>query len=116
MTNCLNCGAPFDVGEEKCAYCGTSYYDLSAIDLDSCKPFMLKIKVKMGGTDCFITQLVRPLPSCEMEMATDTVDITDGCGVSIAAYASNRTVTTNLSFAAVPRQNGSLVEIVRKEN
>lgn len=31
MTNCPNCGAPID--GTKCSYCGTSFVDLTALDL-----------------------------------------------------------------------------------
>lgn len=116
MTNCLNCGAPFDVDEEKCSYCGTSYYDMSAIDINSTKPFMLKIKTKVNGTECYITQLVRVLPEMNIEMSTETVDVIGYGGVPIYSLVSNRSMTTNLVFQAVPRKNGSLCEIVVKEN
>ena len=43
--NCLNCGAPYDINENKCPYCGTSYYDLSALDLSNNEPCYLKIKI-----------------------------------------------------------------------
>ena len=116
MTNCLNCGAPFDVDKEKCAYCGTSYYDMSALDIHSDKPFMLKLKTRMNGTECYITQLVRVLPEINMEMTSETVDAVDYYrGVPVASLVCNRSVTTNLTFQAVPRQNGSLCEITIKE-
>lgn len=116
MTNCLNCGAPFDVDKEKCAYCGTSYYDMSALDINNDKPFMLKIKTKMNGTECYITQLVKARPEMHIEMSTETVDVVDIMGAPILSHISNRSLTTNLVFQAVPRQNGSLCEIVVKEN
>lgn len=116
MTNCLNCGAPFDVNEEKCAYCGTSYYDMSALDINSDKPFMLKIKTIMNGSECYITQLVRAMPAMNIEMNTETVDVTDYRGASVFSLISNRSLTTNLTFQAVPRKNGSLCEITMKEN
>ena len=31
--NCPNCGAPNDPHLNKCPYCGTSYFDLTAIDI-----------------------------------------------------------------------------------
>lgn len=37
--NCINCGAPFNIELNKCPYCGTSYFDMSCLDLDSGKPF-----------------------------------------------------------------------------
>ena len=43
MKNCPNCGAVVDFKENKCAYCGTSYYDLSFIPVN--KPFWLKLNV-----------------------------------------------------------------------
>ena len=32
-TNCPNCGAVIDPEQHKCSYCGTSYFDMSEIDL-----------------------------------------------------------------------------------
>lgn len=32
--NCPNCGAPLDSAVCKCSYCGTSYFDISAIDAE----------------------------------------------------------------------------------
>lgn len=46
MTNCPNCGSVIDIAANKCAYCGTPYYDLSCIPLH--KPFFLRLNV---GTD-----------------------------------------------------------------
>lgn len=43
-TNCPNCGAPIDKWKCKCDYCGTFYLDLSAMDIDSHKPFFLRIR------------------------------------------------------------------------
>lgn len=111
MLNCLNCGAPFEANEEKCSYCGTSYYDMSALDINSDKPFMLKIKTKMNGMDCYITQLVRVLPSANIEMSAETVDCTDALGNIVHSYTSGHSLTTNLTFQAVQRQNGSLCTV-----
>lgn len=44
--NCPNCGAPVNIEYNECAYCGTSYYDLSLMPLR--KPFFLKVNI---GTD-----------------------------------------------------------------
>ena len=38
--NCPNCGAPINPDNNKCSYCGTSYFDLSSIDVDTGKPFI----------------------------------------------------------------------------
>ena len=43
--NCPNCSAPYDINFNKCPYCGTSYYDLSALDFTTQEPFYLKINI-----------------------------------------------------------------------
>lgn len=93
--NCINCGAPFNIELNKCPYCGTSYFDMSCLDLDSGKPFALKIKTKINGKNCFITQMVRPLINLSIEFSQD--------------YS----VKTNLSLEAITLPNQK--EILRIE-
>ena len=116
MTNCLNCGAPFDVNTEKCLYCGTSYYDMSAIDINSGKPFMLKIKTMLGGNECYITQLVRAMPDMSIEISSETVDCTDSRGCVVQTMMSNQTCTTNITFQAVPRKSGEIITVAINES
>lgn len=40
--NCENCGAPIGIENDKCPYCGTSYFDFSNIEIDA--PVILKLK------------------------------------------------------------------------
>ena len=42
--NCPNCGAPYDTVLDKCPYCSTSYFDMSAMDINSQQPFYLKLR------------------------------------------------------------------------
>ena len=93
--NCVNCGASFNIELNKCPYCGTSYFDMSCLDLDSGKPFALKIKTKINGKNCFITQMVRPLINLSIEFSQD--------------YS----VKTNLSLEAITLPNQK--EILRIE-
>jgi hypothetical protein len=99
--NCPNCGAPYDVGLNKCPYCGTSYYDLSALDLTAREPFYLKIKTEMNGIPCYITQLVRPRADMSIDFSTETVDAYGLCGEPILSFTRSHTMTTNISFEAV---------------
>ena len=85
--NCINCGAPFNIELNKCPYCGTSYFDMSCLDLDSGKPFALKIKTKINGKNCFITQMVRPLNNLSIEFSQDY------CGQSVKTNLSLETIT-----------------------
>ena len=99
--NCPNCAAPYNVELNKCPYCGTSYYDLSALDLTAREPFYLKIKVDMNGSPCYITQLVRPKIDISMELSTDIGECYDEIGNRLATYTRSKGLTTNLSFEAV---------------
>ena len=99
--NCPNCAAPYDVELNKCPYCGTSYYDLSALDLTAQEPFYLKIKVDMNGSPCYITQLVRPRMDMSMEFSNDTVECYGRFGEKLTTFTRSNSLTTNLSFEAV---------------
>ena len=105
--NCLNCGAPYDIDKNKCPYCGTSYYDMSAVDFESGEPFYLKIRTNMNGQQVYITQLVKPILNT-IEMSTDTVDCYSYNG-NVASYISNKSLTTNISFIGISDQNGNLM-------
>lgn len=100
--NCPNCAAPYDVELNKCPYCGTSYYDLSALDLSAQEPFYLKIKVDMDGKPYYITQLVRPrMDNILMEFNSNTVEYRRGIGNKVAEVVRSNSLITNLSFEAV---------------
>ena len=100
--NCPNCGAPYDVKLNKCPYCGTSYYDLSALDIDAQEPFYLKIKSVINGKPCYITQLVRPMQNMSMEWNMESTDVMGYGGSRLGSFVRNQTLTTNLTFQAVP--------------
>jgi len=106
-SNCPNCGAPYDISLNKCPYCGTSYYDLSALDLTAREPFYLKIKTEMNGQPCYITQLVRYKPDMSIEISSETVDCYNSFGCPISTFTRSQTMTTNISFEAVssPKHN-----------
>ena len=106
-TNCLNCGAPFDPDEEKCPYCGTSYYDMSAIDINDDKPFMLKIK--MGSM--YVTQLVRVSPDISFDITSDTVDYINDLGVPLQRFCTNQSLNINMMFEAVPQKDNTLLTV-----
>lgn len=99
--NCPNCAAPYDINFNKCPYCGTSYYDLSALDFTAQEPFYLKIKTEINGMPCYITQLVKPKADLSMELSSETVDTYDCLGRIICSYHTSHSLTTNISFEAV---------------
>ena len=58
MTNCVNCGSAKDADASVCPFCGTSYYDLTHIDLSGKKPCVLKLK--LPGSDSVFTMKAYP--------------------------------------------------------
>lgn len=89
--NCPNCGAPIDIERHKCAYCGTSYYDLSCIPFN--EPFFLKINLGKKDnpkiittqaimTNCELTQAINQIPEIALEFKAIpfkvSVDETEG--------------------------------------
>ena len=103
--NCPNCGAPYQIDLNQCPYCGTSYFDMSAIDFTNGEPFYLKFKVNMGGRECYITQLVRPRIE-SMEFSSDSVEARDVMGNRVCSFVQRQTVTTNISFESIPDKKG----------
>ena len=103
--NCPNCAAPYDIELNKCPYCGTSYFDLSALDFASHEPFYLKIRTIVNGTPCYITQLVRAREDMSMEFSCDTVDAYDAFGSKVCTFTRGNRLTTNISFEAVASPN-----------
>ena len=108
--NCLNCGAPYDINENKCPYCGTSYYDLSALDLSNNEPCYLKIKINHDGKNIFITQLVKPSFG-EMKIITDYQDCYTKNGIPIMRLEKNTNLTTTITITAIPDAQYNLVMI-----
>lgn len=66
--NCPNCGAPLEADICKCPYCGTSYFDISALSIGDREPFYLKLKLAdpIGEGYTVITAYVIAEPSLEI--------------------------------------------------
>lgn len=96
-TNCPNCGAVIDYEQHKCPYCGTSYFDMSCIDLESGEPIYLKIKTKLGDYTAHITQLVIPK---EVDVKyTEDFHTAYNRGTPIMTTKA-KTISTNIVFEA----------------
>lgn len=109
--NCPNCGAPYDVQLNKCPYCETSYFDMSALDFNDREPFYLKIRYG----DVTITQLVRPcFNAITLDYSSNTVDLADRWGQSLSKFTVNHSLKTNISFEAVLDNEGHLCEIMKE--
>lgn len=95
--NCPNCGAPFELSEYKCPYCGTLYLDLSVIDFDNNTPFFLTIK-KDGYS---ITQQVQP-KTANIEANREEVCATNGLNQKLFVITTNINYELNVEFKGIP--------------
>lgn len=71
--NCPNCGAPLETNISKCRYCGTSYFDISAINIKDGEPFYLKFLHEMNGKTVEVTALVRAKPEITIHHEQETI-------------------------------------------
>jgi hypothetical protein len=78
---------------------------MSAIDFTNGEPFYLKFKVNMGDQECYITQLVRPRVG-SIEFSSEIEDVCDVLGNRILSFPTRKTLTTNISFEAIPDKKG----------
>ena len=109
--NCLNCGAPYDITQYKCPYCGTLYLDLSMINFDNQEPFFLTIK-KDGY---LLTQKVIP-QTATFESTSDTVYATGGLyNTKLTCFTTAIRNETNIQFIAVPMDNKQKIYAVVKQ-
>ena len=111
--NCPNCAAPYDVGLNKCPYCGTSYFDMSCIDINSLEPFYLKLK--MG--DMTVTSKVVATPNSAIEVSADYTDfeLWDG---SVHRVTTSRNADFDLHFTTVrdyTNKDDKLFTIIKEE-
>ena len=95
--NCPNCAAPYDVSLNKCPYCGTGYFDLSAIDIYSTEPFYLKLK---NGNITFTSKVIVK-PDVSITISKDDVDAVDGYGNVINSIVKSQSVDIDIGFKSV---------------
>ena len=93
-TNCPNCGAVYEADNIKCPYCGTTYIDLTAIDLD--KPFMLRMK----HDKMFITYRAI-VSNAEICMEYDDVYAMGAYGHKMVNLTRSMNIVTNLQIECV---------------
>ena len=95
--NCPNCGAPYDSSLNACPYCKTSYFDMSAIDLNDRRPMWLKLR--MG--DMTFTSKVVVSPDLSVSLTEDTYEAYDGRLRKVLTRASTKTADIDITFHSV---------------
>ena len=110
-TNCVNCGAAIETDATKCPFCGTSYFDLTAIDFTSRDPVALKLRLPCQGGTILLSMMARPHFET-LEDRWDMVEVHSSIG-HLLEIPRSRTVSANISFDAVAR--GADLVVVKKE-
>lgn len=103
-TNCVNCGAAIDIDEQKCPFCGTSYFDLTDIDFTASDPVALRLRLPYYGSKALVTMLARPRLE-EFSVNTDYVYAVGHAGERLASIPSSQSVNVGVSFDAVVKPN-----------
>ena len=98
--NCPNCGAPLESEVCKCPYCGTSYFDFSALNIKDGEPFYLKFLSEWNNKPMEVTALVRAVRDYNITLDMDYSYVDSNMGKF--SYAVPRTsYTINMTFEAV---------------
>lgn len=97
-TNCVNCGHGKDPDAIKCPFCGTTYFDMTGIDISGEHPVILMLKNPDGSVfqmKAFPTRFVFDMgPLCET-----TVDLSfDGYAPKVFQVHNEPMVKCDISF------------------
>lgn len=97
-TNCVNCGSAKDVTEIVCPFCGTAYFDMADVDLDSRTPCILRLKMP-GTNNLFLMKAIPHMAS--ITFVPHTMEITGLCDVSPRHIISDVEREVKLEFIGV---------------
>ena len=95
--NCPNCAAPYDAALNKCPYCGTSYFDMSCIDINSSEPFYLKVR---SGDMTFMSKVVVK-QDVSITISKDVADVTNEYGDIVGRTVEGQSVDIDIGFKSV---------------
>ena len=110
--NCPNCGAPYDIALDKCPYCSTSYFDMSAMDINNQQPFYLKLRYG----DMIFTSKVIAEPHIDINYCKDTVEAINLKNNRIKTIIKRNDVDVDIKFHSLLDDKGNLFTIMYENN
>ena len=97
MTNCVNCGSAKEVSASVCPFCGTSYFDLTDIDLsEDRKPCVVRFKYRGN-----IFQMKSFLTLAEFTLRPSYLDVTSLNEATHTYIKQHNDVRANIEFICV---------------
>ena len=93
MTNCINCGSAKETTQSVCPFCGTSYFDLTDIDLCRTKPCV--VRFKLDGHTFQMKMFVR---HAEFTIEPQYMDIRSLDGTVPRYLNTHNNTTVNIEF------------------
>lgn len=113
MINCPNCGAVIENDNNKCPYCGTLYFDMTAIDFTDRKPIYVKLRFHRNGKEIILTQ--KCVPSIgEIIYEPDGYEYDNHnrlCHEKYPTVVQSRNLHTNICFETILDTNNTLYTI-----
>ena len=110
--NCSNCGAPYKTELSTCPYCGTSYFDMSAIDINDRRPFYLKLKM---GNMVFTSKVIVK-SDVQIIFSEESYDAIGRYGDEVGRISVNRNIDIDMHFKSVYDPNRILCTLEVKDD
>ena len=108
--NCINCGAPIDNHADKCAYCGTLYYDFCGLSIDGKTPIAFRVKLD----DKLVANFLAIPTAASLELKYDNVNYVAANGAKLGSVCTGRTLVPNIDFRVIQNQKGELFTITER--
>lgn len=97
MTNCINCGSAKETTATVCPFCGTSYFDMTDVDLSADrKPCVVRFKFQNS-----IFQMKAFITLAELTIQPDYLDVTSLHDYTHRFISQRQNVRANIEFVCV---------------
>lgn len=108
--NCINCGAPIDDRADRCAYCGTLYYDFCGLDIDGKTPIAFRVKLD----NKLVANFLAIPTAASLELKCDSVNFVAANGAKLGSVCTGKTLIPNIDFQVILNKKGELFTITER--